>query len=100
MEHANSLRHRPRGRSSRVGLRSTLWVCPCGGLVGFDTPYSRQPPGETRQRHFDGTHSKPRKLPENAHATKQQSHHHDPGVPAGVGLRSAPALFAEVNYTS
>jgi len=30
--------------------------------------------GGTRQRHFDGTNFKPRKLPENAHAAKQQSH--------------------------
>jgi hypothetical protein len=27
-----------------------------------------QPPGGTRQSHFDGTNFKPRKVPENAHA--------------------------------
>ncbi|HET9907734.1 MAG TPA: hypothetical protein VFQ23_13865 [Anaerolineales bacterium] len=30
--------------------------------------------GGTRQRDFDGTNFKPRKLLENAHAAKQQSH--------------------------
>jgi len=46
-----------------------LALCPCGVLVGG-----------TRERHYDGTSPKPRKLPENAHAAKQQSHHYSPGV--------------------
>jgi hypothetical protein len=36
--------------------------------------------GGTRGRHFDGTNFKPHKVLENAHAAKQQSHHHDPGA--------------------
>jgi hypothetical protein len=41
--------------------------------------------GGTRQRRFDGTNLKPRKLLENAHAAKRQSHHYSPGALPGVG---------------
>ena len=57
-----------------------------------DTQYlpngSRYPlVGGARQCRIDGTSSKPRKLPENEHAAKRQSHHHDPcALPAGAGV--------------
>ena len=69
-----------------ASLRSALWVwvCPFRGTGGWDWAPSRRSPG-TRQRHFAGTNSKPRKVLENAHAAKRQSHHDSPGVRPGVG---------------
>jgi len=42
----------------------------------FEAPNGWRYPlvGGTRSRRFDGTSSKPHKLPENAHAAEQQSH--------------------------
>lgn len=40
--------------------------------------------GRTRHCHFDRTSFEPRKLLENAHAVKQQSHHYSSGARAGV----------------
>ena len=60
----NGLRHRPRGRSPRVGyapsgvLRSTLVRA-----GGRDWAPSRRSPG-TRSRRFDGTNFKPHELPD------------------------------------
>src|SRR5215216_297281 len=49
-------------------------LCPCGVLVGG-----------VRERHFHGTNFKPRKLLENAHAAKRQSHRDSPDALPGVG---------------
>src|SRR5215207_731959 len=76
-----------------------LVLCPgvaCRGTGGRDWAPSRRSPG-TRERRFDGTSFKPRKLPENAHAVSKdgtlRSHHASPGVPCpGCSLPGLPGF--------
>ena len=63
-------------------LTAGVPACFLRGTAGRELAPSRRSPG-TRQCHFTGTNLKPPKLPENAHAAKQQSHHSDPDVRAG-----------------
>jgi hypothetical protein len=56
--------------------------------------------GGMRQRRFDGTSFESKKLLENAHAAKRQSHHHGPGVLCrGSGARCvSPFLTLKILF--